>query len=158
MRLENHLFTHQSLTWADSVFAGLPGWCELFLTAITGAKLSGSSVVFKPPRPFKNPERRRAELSKAVGPILYMQPGQLRMQNKSCKWSHTVPHFSELLGTVYREGEHTQQQDDMVRLCKHTLFLENLSAATRADAVLLKVMMQRSWNHRMSRTRSTRPG
>lgn len=89
MRLENHLFAHQSLTWADSVpdmaaaaYAGLPGWCELLLTAITGANLPDRTVVFKSPSPFNNPERWQAELSKAIDQLRTRDLGNYRCKTK----------------------------------------------------------------------------
>jgi len=44
------------------------------------------------------------------------------MQNNTCKQHCTVPQFSELLGITHREQEHTQQQGDIVKLCKHACF------------------------------------
>lgn len=89
MRLVNHLFTHQSLTWADSVcdmaavaYAGLPRWCELSLTAITGAKLPDRSVAFKSLSRFNNPERRQAELSKAGDRLRTCNLGNYRCKTK----------------------------------------------------------------------------
>lgn len=123
------------------------GWCSVCCPAwmMWAAPYSNNrcrafwcSVVFKPLSPFSNPERRWAELSKAIGPTLYMLPGQLGMQNESCKWSHTVPHFPELLGIVYTEQADTQQQDDMVRLCKHICFSSKIS-------LLLQGLMQFCW-------------
>lgn len=73
-----------------------------------------------------------------------MQPGQLQIQNKVCKRSPAVTRFSELLGIVHRKQGHTEQDDDVIKLCKHTFFFfpENLSALAKTDAVLLEVLLK----------------
>lgn len=69
-----------------------------------------------------------------------MRPGKLRMQNKACKGSHAVPQFSELLGIVHRKQGHIQQEDDIVKLCKHTCF------SLKTSPLLLR-LMQFCWKH-----------
>lgn len=140
MRLVNHLFTHQSLTWADSVrdmaaaaYAGLPRWCELSLTAIRAAKLPDRSVAFKSLRRFNNPERRQAELSKARDRLRTCDLGNYRCKTKRAS-SCAVPHFSELLGIVQRKQRHTQQEDDVAELRKHTC------SSPKTSPLLLRLM------------------